>query len=530
MLTLDLGVVSGTLCIADMDFYDDLLCSTGIFFFGELAILVHYRVARFGCWGGNGLSKLSNAQTHAFAALYLAIFAYPVLSVKIVSAFACHVVEDVSYLRADYGVQCDSSRWRAMAWYAGFWLVAFVVGLPLWMVYYLVCKRHLLGKQVAQLPDEILLKLLVRDYRRAAPSVYWEVVETSRKLILSVLGACSATKSAWSVALALLVAVSFQLAHVHYYPFASNACNRLQTVCLGTLCIVYFVGLLLRSDMVDNATRNELDRLLVSLLVLTIAAIVAALVAEVKAVIAWSTEIKYARAQLQQEVSIVSPSLQQHIIQLDELVLGEVMGQGAEGMVRKAMYSGTEVAVKVVSVSASVYMGIPLAETLEIAQEEARTLQLLHHPHVVCFYGLAIQHTSCEIRVMTVMELCARSLDDYAHSEEVVGWEKKVELCRQMAQGLAYLHSKGIMHRDFKPGNVLLDAHDCPKIAGASLQSLLPLLAPPLLPLLTLIAAAFAHNHLLRGCRLWTRKAEERCSRKGVRTNREHRHASIYGT
>eukprot|EP00921_Rhytidocystis_pertsovi_P009612 GHVQ01015520.1.p1 GENE.GHVQ01015520.1~~GHVQ01015520.1.p1 ORF type:complete len:354 (-),score=62.40 GHVQ01015520.1:597-1658(-) len=58
-----------------------------------------------------------------------------------------------------------------------------------------------------------------------------------------------------------------------------------------------------------------------------------------------------------------------------------------------------------------------------------------------------------------LMELCeGGSLKQHLNSEESSGWglDKKRTLVREMVEGVEALHSRGIVHRDIKPGNMLL--------------------------------------------------------------------------
>ena len=47
------------------------------------------------------------------------LFAFPIVSVDLVEAFACHEVEGTFYLRVDYSVECYTPRFYKMSAYAG---------------------------------------------------------------------------------------------------------------------------------------------------------------------------------------------------------------------------------------------------------------------------------------------------------------------------------------------------------------------------------------------------------------------------
>jgi hypothetical protein len=55
--------------------------------------------------------------------VYILLFAYPVVAVKVVETFGCHNIDGRFYLRVDYSIGCYDAEWRAMAAYAGVFLV-----------------------------------------------------------------------------------------------------------------------------------------------------------------------------------------------------------------------------------------------------------------------------------------------------------------------------------------------------------------------------------------------------------------------
>ena len=56
-------------------------------------------------------------------AVYLVLFAYPLVAVKVVQAFGCHKIDGVHYLLADYTVVCYTQEWYEIVAYATVFLV-----------------------------------------------------------------------------------------------------------------------------------------------------------------------------------------------------------------------------------------------------------------------------------------------------------------------------------------------------------------------------------------------------------------------
>jgi serine/threonine protein kinase len=92
----------------------------------------------------------------------------------------------------------------------------------------------------------------------------------------------------------------------------------------------------------------------------------------------------------------------------------------------------------------------------------------LHHPNVLLTMGIA--HDDDDGKTGILMELMPASLLDVLHHhqqrEQLATWEASLVLIAlDVAKGMAYLHAMDVVHRDLKPGNVLLTEHWVAKVA-----------------------------------------------------------------
>jgi non-specific serine/threonine protein kinase/serine/threonine-protein kinase len=139
--------------------------------------------------------------------------------------------------------------------------------------------------------------------------------------------------------------------------------------------------------------------------------------------------------------------------------LGPVVGRGGMGEVRAGSDRrlGRPVAVKI--------LRSDLAERPDFRRRfdtEARAAGRLTHPNIVTVLDRGEYHG----RAYLVMErLPGRSLTDELREGGPVSTERALELARDILAALAVAHDAGIVHRDVKPGNVLLTADGQAKVA-----------------------------------------------------------------
>lgn len=136
-------------------------------------------------------------------------------------------------------------------------------------------------------------------------------------------------------------------------------------------------------------------------------------------------------------------------VRIGRFTVLEQVGAGGMGVVYAA-YDDTldrKVAVKVLRGSAS-------AEAQERMLREARAMARLSHPNIVTVHEVA-EH---EGQVFLAMEFVrGRSLDRWIHEgEQPKPWREVLQVFARAGEGLAAAHDAGLVHRDFKPHNVVL--------------------------------------------------------------------------
>ena len=100
---------------------------------------------------------------------------------------------------------------------------------------------------------------------------------------------------------------------------------------------------------------------------------------------------------------------------------------------------------------------------------EARAAARLNHPGAVTLYDVVKDHGGTFI----VMELVnAPTLADLVRSDGPLPVERVAEIGAQVASALEAAHQAGIVHRDVKPGNVMVPGNGTAKLADFGIASL----------------------------------------------------------
>nr|CAD1816889.1 unnamed protein product [Ananas comosus var. bracteatus] len=150
----------------------------------------------------------------------------------------------------------------------------------------------------------------------------------------------------------------------------------------------------------------------------------------------------------------------------EDLIIGEQIGQGSCGTVYRALWYGSDVAVKVFSKQE--YSD----DVILFFKQEVSLMKRLRHPSILLFMGAV---TSPQ-RLCIVTELLPRgSLFRLLQRNAArLDWRRRINMALDVALGMNYLHhcNPPIIHRDLKSSNLLVDKNWTVKVADFGLSRL----------------------------------------------------------
>ena len=94
-------------------------------------------------------------------------------------------------------------------------------------------------------------------------------------------------------------------------------------------------------------------------------------------------------------------------------------------------------------------------ELRERFAREARSVARLRHPHIVTIFDVG-EHEGQPFIAMEYLQ--GQTLAEMIRGGAPLTSSRKLQLTEELCDGLSFAHKAGIVHRDVKPANVIVDA------------------------------------------------------------------------
>jgi eukaryotic-like serine/threonine-protein kinase len=145
-------------------------------------------------------------------------------------------------------------------------------------------------------------------------------------------------------------------------------------------------------------------------------------------------------------------------------ILGK-LGAGGMGEVWRALDGrlGREVAIKLLPAEFA-----KDSDRLRRFEQEARATSALNHPNILTVYDIG-EHEGAPYIVAELLE--GEELSEFI-KQGAIAPRRAIDYARQIAEGLAVAHAKGVVHRDLKPENLFVTNDGRVKILDFGLAKL----------------------------------------------------------
>ncbi len=140
----------------------------------------------------------------------------------------------------------------------------------------------------------------------------------------------------------------------------------------------------------------------------------------------------------------------------------DFIGQGGMGRVFLAVHSvlGRQCAIKTLPLERAT------PEAISNFMREARTQAILDHPNLVRVYDAGRDGST---HFLVVEYVPGTDLRKVVRSQGPLTQQQAASVILQAARGLEYAHQRGLMHRDIKPGNILVTPEGVAKVSDLGL-------------------------------------------------------------
>ena len=150
----------------------------------------------------------------------------------------------------------------------------------------------------------------------------------------------------------------------------------------------------------------------------------------------------------------------------DRYVIKKVIGSGGMAVVYRATDNRLKRSVAVKILRDELEADVEFRRRF---QTEAQAVAMLSHPNIVSVYDVS-HSEDVEYIVMELIE--GVTLMQYMQKRGALGWKEALHFSVQIARALEHAHSKGIVHRDIKPQNVMILRDGTIKVADFGIAAL----------------------------------------------------------
>ena len=151
-------------------------------------------------------------------------------------------------------------------------------------------------------------------------------------------------------------------------------------------------------------------------------------------------------------------------------VVEELVGVGGMGQIYKAQDPVLRRTVAIKLISTQLMSGADRADYIKRFRREAEAAARCAHPNIVAVYDFALHEEQPYLAMEFVRGRSLRQLLDDAPVMEV---PEAIAIITQVLDALTAAHEQGVIHRDIKPGNIMLTAEHRVKVGDFGISTLM---------------------------------------------------------
>ncbi|CAM9855884.1 unnamed protein product, partial [Ascophyllum nodosum] len=256
----DLSWIVSIGCFLEVDFHDRLLWTTitPVVIMGLLGVTYVIAVNKHRAFSETFFRK--TRQKHVSTALLITFLVYSNVSSVVFQTFACDKLDTGKrYLRADYTIDCDSDKHRALQIYAGLMIILYPVGIPALYAGLLFSNRRVLRDEKSREESHFARPIsgLWKPYK--PQRFYYDVIECGRRILLTGAVVFIYPNTVSQIAVAFAIAVFFVFVSEAMAPYKS--CWDAWTSRIGHAVVFasMYLALLMKVDVSgDNHSSQEM--------------------------------------------------------------------------------------------------------------------------------------------------------------------------------------------------------------------------------------------------------------------------------